>query len=377
MSSIGLSFGESLADERPRSLTSAVQERLRADILSTRLLPGQKLHIAGLAKQFSVSLAAVREALSRLVADGLVQASDQRGFRVSPVSPADLADVTQTRIDIEGLALRRSIERGDAAWLASVEKSSRRSVPFPTPIPTIRPHHYEEWVVRHRIFHRTLVNACGSQWLLGFRDVLHEQSERYRRLSIRRDTEKIPQRRGRTRGDRACRAQARCRCRGRGTLEAFHDDHASRRARHTRKRSEVATPPDRPFEDQTNQEKTKGNVTMKITRRHILATITAATLLGASAIAQAADTVRIGLADQDLLADHDRRDGGAPETVREGRHQGRADDLSQRRRDVRGDGGGRRRRHPRRHLAGVGRTQEGRELQGASPTPPWAITAGS
>jgi hypothetical protein len=43
--SIGLSFGESASEDRPRSLT--VQERLRADILSTRLLPGQKLHIAG------------------------------------------------------------------------------------------------------------------------------------------------------------------------------------------------------------------------------------------------------------------------------------------------------------------------------------------
>ncbi|WP_247494786.1 GntR family transcriptional regulator [Bradyrhizobium sp. 164] len=40
----------------PRSLTSALHERLRTDILATRLLPGQKLHIAGLAKQFSVSL---------------------------------------------------------------------------------------------------------------------------------------------------------------------------------------------------------------------------------------------------------------------------------------------------------------------------------
>jgi DNA-binding GntR family transcriptional regulator len=161
--SIGLSFGDSAGEDRPRTLTSAVQERLRADILATRLLPGQKLHIAGLAKQFSTSLAAVREALSRLVADGLVQASDQRGFRVSPVSLADLADVTQTRVDIEGLALRRSIEPGV---------------------------HYEEWVERHRIFHRALVNACGSQWLLGFRDVLHEQSERYRRLSIR-DVSKV------------------------------------------------------------------------------------------------------------------------------------------------------------------------------------------
>lgn len=190
MNDIGLSFREDLADVRPRSLTSAVQERLRADILSTRLLPGQKLHIAGLAKQFSTSLAAVREALSRLVADGLVQASDQRGFRVSPVSLADLADVTQTRIDIEGLALRRSIGYGDAAWLAAVEAAWEALKAAPYRYPDQPGVHYEEWVVRHRIFHRALVNACGSQWLLGFRDVLHEQSERYRRLSIRRDVGK-------------------------------------------------------------------------------------------------------------------------------------------------------------------------------------------
>jgi len=185
MGSIGLSFDEGLADDRPRSLTSAVQERLRADILSTRLLPGQRLHIAGLAKQFSVSLTAVREALSRLVADGLVQASDQRGFRVSPVSLADLVDVTRTRIDIEGIALRRSIEHGDKAWLNAVEAAfdALKAVPYRYPDePGV---HYEEWVVRHHVFHRALVNACGSPWLLGFRNVLHEQSERYRRLAIR------------------------------------------------------------------------------------------------------------------------------------------------------------------------------------------------
>ena len=229
MSSIGLSFGENPADERPRSLTSAVQERLRADILSTRLLPGQKLHIAGLAKQFSVSLAAVREALSRLVADGLVQASDQRGFRVSPVSPADLRDVTQTRVDIEGLALRRSIERGDAAWLASVEKSFAALCAVPHTYPDDPTHHYEEWVVRHRVFHRTLVNACGSQWLLDFRDVLHEQSERYRRLAIRRNTEKSRNVEAEHARHRGRHAQARCRCRGRGPLHTLPDDHASRR----------------------------------------------------------------------------------------------------------------------------------------------------
>ncbi|MBA7466844.1 MAG: GntR family transcriptional regulator [Bradyrhizobium icense] len=188
--SIGLSFADSAGEDRPRTLTSAVQERLRADILSTRLLPGQKLHIAGLAKQFSTSLAAVREALSRLVADGLVQASDQRGFRVSPVSLADLADVTQTRVDIEGLALRRSIERGDQAWLDQVQIAHDRLSAVSYRYPDEPGVHYEKWVERHRIFHRALVNACGSQWLLSFRDVLHEQSERYRRLSIR-DVSKV------------------------------------------------------------------------------------------------------------------------------------------------------------------------------------------
>jgi DNA-binding GntR family transcriptional regulator len=166
----------------PRTLTTAICVRLRRDILLGRLLPGQKLHIAQLSKGFGVSLAATREALSRLVADGLVQAIDQRGFRVSPVSNADLQDLTRTRIDIEGLALRRSINQGDKAWLTAVEAAfaSLLLVPYcePYKVPD------EAWLARHRVFHRTLVSACGSPWLLRFRDTLYEQSERYRLLSI-------------------------------------------------------------------------------------------------------------------------------------------------------------------------------------------------
>jgi DNA-binding GntR family transcriptional regulator len=168
----------------PRTLTSAICERLRKDILSVRLPPGQKLNVAHLSKGFGVSLAATREALSRLVADGLVQASDQRGFRVSPVSIADLEDLTRTRIDIESLALRRAIERGGAEWRAALEGAfaALLAVPYREPLdPDV---HNEAWLVRHRIFHRTLVGACDSPWLMRFRDTLYEQSERYRQLSI-------------------------------------------------------------------------------------------------------------------------------------------------------------------------------------------------
>ena len=84
--------------------------------------------------------------------------------------------------------------------------------------------------------------------------------------------------------------------------------------------------------------------------------------LGMPSIARAQGAGRAHrAADQDLLSDHHRRDGGAPEAVREGRHQGGADDLSRRRRRLRGDGGGRRRRDPQFGLLGRGRHQEGRD----------------
>jgi DNA-binding GntR family transcriptional regulator len=158
-----------------RSLTSAVFANLRADILSCRLEPGERLHVGNLAKAYDVSLAAVREALSRLVADGLVIAHDQRGFRVSPTSIQDLNDVTETRIEIECLALRRSIARGGADWseeIVAAWKALSGVIPGSA-----------DWPAPHNRFHASLAGACGLEWLMRFRSILFEQSERYRALS--------------------------------------------------------------------------------------------------------------------------------------------------------------------------------------------------
>jgi len=113
-----------------------------------------------------------------------VHAHDRRGFRVSPVSVADIRDLTATRAEIEGLALRRSIERGDAAWeaeiLASVHMLARATPGALTDPKLAQP----GWVSLHDRFHLALIAACGSPWLLRFRNVLFEQSERYRALLV-------------------------------------------------------------------------------------------------------------------------------------------------------------------------------------------------
>lgn len=166
-----------------RSLTSAVHASLRADILTCRLPPGEKLPIALLAKRFDVSLSAVREALSRLVADGFVLSEDQRGFRVTPLDIGDLEDLTTTRIEIETLALRRSIAEGGPDWEAHLREAwdALRQVPYALarqPAP-----HDGNWADLHFAFHAALVSGCGLHWLMRFQRSLFEQSERYRALA--------------------------------------------------------------------------------------------------------------------------------------------------------------------------------------------------
>lgn len=166
-----------------RSLTSAVHASLRADILTCRLPPGEKLPIALLAKRFDVSLSAVREALSRLVADGFVISEDQRGFRVTPLDIRDLEDLTLTRIEIETLALRRAIADGGADWEAGLRDAwdALKQVPYALarqPAP-----HDGSWADLHFAFHAALISGCGLNWLMRFQRTLFEQSERYRALA--------------------------------------------------------------------------------------------------------------------------------------------------------------------------------------------------
>src|SRR5947207_8644017 len=79
------------------TLASLVYDRLRQDIITVAIEPGEKLHIRSLCDRFNVGLSPVREALSRLSTEGLVAQSDHRGFAVKPMSEDDLVDLTRAR----------------------------------------------------------------------------------------------------------------------------------------------------------------------------------------------------------------------------------------------------------------------------------------
>jgi len=165
-----------------KTQSERVFDALRADILACRLEPSAKLRINELAETHEVSLGAVREALSRLGAEGLVLAESQKGYRVTPLSVAELLDLTDARIEIERLALKRSIARGDLDWetglVGAWHRLSRLDERAESDGKLA-----DGWAIAHAAYHRALVAACGSTKLLQIRFQLYEQAERYRRYS--------------------------------------------------------------------------------------------------------------------------------------------------------------------------------------------------
>lgn len=158
--------------------------RMRLDILACRLRPGERLPFEALRASYGVSFTTLREGLTRLVAEGLVAAEGQRGFRVAPVTRADLLDLTDGRVLIEREALRLALERGDETWeagmLSAFHVMDRLQLRLGADF-------VEEpaWNEAHRAFHLALVSACGSPLLLQIRASLFERAHRYRSISAR------------------------------------------------------------------------------------------------------------------------------------------------------------------------------------------------
>src|ERR1700757_4858696 len=156
-----------------------VYDVLRAELLSGVLTPGVKLRMVELASRFEVSQSVIREALTRLAEQGLVVATPQRGFRVRELSVEDIAGLTESRVEIESVALRLAIERGDVQWETQIVAAHH--LLERTPVVDDDGQYFEEWGVRHRDFHQALLAGSNNDCLLGVVQGLRDSAELYRR----------------------------------------------------------------------------------------------------------------------------------------------------------------------------------------------------
>ncbi len=158
------------------TLAEKAYQSLRKDIVEGRFQPESPLRLAELSDRYGMGFSPLREALNRLQSERLVTAESLRGFRVSRQSLDEFEDALQSRLLIETEALTLSIARGDDNWAASVVAAL-----YALKLQTGRAAgDVDALKMRHHAFHRALLSACGSDWLLEFFERLYAATERYR-----------------------------------------------------------------------------------------------------------------------------------------------------------------------------------------------------
>ena len=179
-----LLFGRHKSDDN--TVVEMLASAIRRDISFGVLRPDQKLKLADLRQAYGGSNHSMRETLRILSSEGVVEATNQRGFRVTSATEDDLRDILLVRLEVEKLGLKRSLERGDVAWesrviaiLHSVSCADATVLENPDDVTAL------EWDEACRDLIMTLISASGSPRISDMAAQFYGQSRRFRLALLR------------------------------------------------------------------------------------------------------------------------------------------------------------------------------------------------
>ncbi|KJF83655.1 FCD domain-containing protein [Photobacterium angustum] len=155
--------------------------QIRHDILCGEFEAGQKLILSELKERYQVGGTPLREAMVQLSWQKYVKMEPQKGFWVADVSLDELRGILKARLALGHVALKDAIKKGDEAWelqvLTAFHKLNRLD-------PESALFDYDEWELRHKEFHLSLVACEGSEFILDMISNVYDQQERYRHFLL-------------------------------------------------------------------------------------------------------------------------------------------------------------------------------------------------
>ena len=159
--------------ETHRSYREGVVEVLRAALVAGQMKPGRLYSAPTLAVQLGVSATPVREAMSELAAQGMVEVVRNRGFRVRELSDVELDEITQLRLLIEVPTMVEIARSCEAAAVEAtrplakaIERAARRSDLI-------------AYIEADRRFHLALLSLAGNRQLVEIVDQLRSKARLY------------------------------------------------------------------------------------------------------------------------------------------------------------------------------------------------------
>jgi DNA-binding GntR family transcriptional regulator len=103
------------------SLSEIAYKRIKDAILKHEIVPGQRLSHEELVLRLKISQTPIREALSRLAQEGYVTRLTNRGYRVSEMTAAEVAELFGLRHALESHCLNEAIPRITADGVSALE----------------------------------------------------------------------------------------------------------------------------------------------------------------------------------------------------------------------------------------------------------------
>ena len=163
---------------------ASTYQSIKRDIIFGDLAPASKLKLETLRKNYNASMSTLRETLNRLASEGFVDALDQRGFFVTPVSKEDLMEVANLRVLLECHALELSIDNGDTDWEGNLVSAHHKLSSMEQKMLSGDDSQKEDWKRYDWEFHLALIEACGSRNLISLHSVLYDKYLRYQMLML-------------------------------------------------------------------------------------------------------------------------------------------------------------------------------------------------
>ncbi len=170
--------------KQPSTIGASTYQRIKRDIIFGELQPGSKLKLDDLKERYSASLSTLRETLNRLASDGFVEAPEQRGFLVTPVSREDLTEISELRVLLECHALELSIANGDTDWEGNLVAAHHKLHLMEQQLLKGDDSEKETWKRYDWEFHQAMIAACNSKNLLSLHSIIYDKYLRYQMLVL-------------------------------------------------------------------------------------------------------------------------------------------------------------------------------------------------
>ncbi|MGV1988630.1 GntR family transcriptional regulator [Agrobacterium sp. 22-221-1] len=160
---------------------SAAYNAIKAAIRSNVFPSGYQAAEIEIARQLGMSRTPVHEAMARLQEDGLVRILPKKGIIICALSPADIEEIYEVIIALEGAAATRLARLPDDERRSVVRSLTRSTESM---VRAIERNDLATWAAADEEFHETLVSRCGNRRLMRMAGTVSDQLHRARMFTL-------------------------------------------------------------------------------------------------------------------------------------------------------------------------------------------------